>query len=146
MTNWHPPLESGLARGDRRVEDALRAHVESGDLADAHAPGVYALTLSTPDDRPYAEVWDEHHDARHPELDAMEAAGRVLYVGAAKNVFERVTEHLESPNRSGAVPRVFPIHDVQTVWWKESVEQAFTDESRHAIELRNLGGVYVSQN
>lgn len=144
MTNWTPPLATGLARGDRRVEDALRPHVD--DLADSHQPGVYCLTLSTPTDRDYADVWLDHYEELHPEIDAMQAASKVLYVGASKDVFARITDHAAGEVRQAAVPSVFKPHDVYDVRFFNTTDEAFAHEGRIAMELKNKLPVYVSWN
>lgn len=146
MSEWHPPRETGLIGGLYLEEDLLN-HVD--DLADVHGPGVYALKLSVPDSRDVVEArWATHYDVDVPEW--VWAAYRhegVLYVGAAKNVFERLTEHLGSPNRTASLCRVFPPHSVWDVWLFDDVTRAFDRESGIAIQLRNeLPSIYVHQS
>ncbi len=113
------------------------------DLADAHAPGVYCLRLSKPSD--IEAAWDEAFDAMHPEIEAMQAADRLYYCGAAKNVFERIEAHRDG-KQSAAVMAVAPPHSVAYLWPYDDADEAFTRESMHAIALGNKPGNYVVQN
>jgi len=138
--DYTPPLDTGL-RGDAYVEVQLRQYVD--DLADAHAPAVYALRLSKPEDM--EERWAEEYDAMHPEIEAMQAADRLYYCGAAKNVVERIEAHRDG-KQSAAVMAVAPPHSVAQVWFYDDADEAFTRESMHAIALGNKPGNYVVQN
>ncbi len=140
MTNHTPPLDTGL-RGDAYVEVQLRQYVD--DLADAHAPAVYALRLSKPEDM--EERWAEEYDAMHPEIESMQDADRLYYVGGAKNVFERIEAHRDG-KQSAAVMALAPPHSVAYLWPYDDVERAFERESMHAIALGNNPGNYVVQN
>ena len=145
MTDWDPPIDGGLS-GDRYLSVDIESFVD-GDLGDAHAPGVYSLRLSTPDDRDTVrERWTSWYDVDVPDWiwTAFEC-GTVLYVGAAANVFDRVTQHLEAPNRTASICRVFPVHSVWDVWWFDSAERAFERESGIAMSVANTEGVYVHQ-
>lgn len=140
MTDYIPPLDTGL-RGDAYVEVQLRQFVN--DLSDAHTPGVYCLRLSKPPD--LRAAWDDAYDAMHPEIDAMQSADRLYYVGAAKNVFERIEAHRDG-EQSAAVMEAAPPHSVAQVWFYDDVDRAFERESMHAITVGNKAGNYVVQN
>lgn len=139
--NWDPPIDSGLS-GVVYPEDALDAYVD-----DRRGPGVYALRCSLPDTNDhetYHRLWLDHYDVVPGFLEAIVDAGRLLYVGAAKDVLARLNTHLEAPNRSASVCRVFPIHSVVGVWPMDSVGVAFERESGVGIELQNeYPGDYV---
>lgn len=145
MTEWSPPIETGLT-GGLYVEEDLAQHVD--DLSDAHQPGVYALKLSTPDSRDVVEErWARQYEVGVPEW-VWHAVDHptVLYVGAAKNVLERIHEHLDSPNRSASLCHVCPIHSVWDVWWFADADRAFERESGIAMEISNrYDGVFVRQ-
>lgn len=145
MAEWTPPRSEGLS-GERYVETDLEQFVD--DLSDAHAPGVYALRLSTPSDRETVrERWSAAYDVDVPEWVwiAFESPA-VLYIGAAKNVHARLHEHLDSPNRSASICHAFPIHSVWDVWWFDSLERAFERESGIAMDITNQHpGVFVRQ-
>ena len=143
MPTHTPPLATGLQSIDTTPEGHLAEFVT--DLSDAHRPGVYCLRLSKPD-ADLRELWAEAFDAIHPEIDAMQDADRLFYVGAAKDVLARVHTHLDSPNQSGALMQVAPVHSVAKVWWYDDVEQAFNQEYNHAVEWGNRhADAYVSQ-
>ena len=145
MTSWNPPLETGW-QGDRYIEDDLGLFYD--DLSDAQNPGVYAVKLSTPDDWDVViERWDEHFDPDAPDWlrEAFESHV-VVYVGAAKNVSERLHTHLQNPNNSTAIARVFPLHSLWDVWPFDSADEAFTRESGIALDLSaTYPGMYVRQ-
>lgn len=141
---WDPPLDTGLS-GVAYLSVAMEAHYD--DLGDAHAPGVYALRLSKPVDLTPATFdmrWAEYATPAPSFRDDILDADELLYVGAAANVYERIATHLEHPNRSSVVCRVFPIHDVFRVWPFPSTEGAFTHETRIALDLQHeRPGAYV---
>lgn len=144
MPTYDPPRETGLS-GDAYLSEVLEEHVD--DLSDAHAPGVYALRLSKPvpgDRETLARAWLEHFDVTPPYLGDVADACEIYYVGAAKNMHARITEHLESPNRSSALCRVLTVHDVFALWPMDSAGEAFTRETGLALDLRReLDGAYV---
>lgn len=145
MTEWTPPLNEGLF-GDRYLSVDIESFVD-GDLSDAHSPGVYALRLSVPLRRdPVRARWNDWYDVDVPEWvwTAFEC-GTVLYVGAAKNVYERIQTHLDSPNRTASICRVFPPHSIWNVWWFDSADAAFKRESGVAMDVAQTEGVYVHQ-
>ena len=142
MSSYSPPLSTGLTAPDIYPEEQLSPFVD--DLGETHSPGVYAIRLSRSDDS-LEVAWSEEFDAMHPEIDAMERADRLYYIGAAKDVLERVSEHAAG-HKTASVMQVCPPHSVAEVWWYDSADAAFLAESRHAIEWGNRDGVYVVQN
>ena len=145
---WTPPRDEGL-RHERGLLESLLTVAPPG--VEPTDPGVYAILLSTPDTdsvETYERLWRKQHDAV-PTVDddgyspeTLAEADRIVYVGAAKNVRERVAEHVAG-ERPSAVSEVFPVHSVWGVWWCDSAEEAFERESARAIDLNNrFGPVY----
>ena len=140
--NWTPPRDEGL-RHDRVVDESLLTLAGPDD--EVSGPGVYALLLSTPDTdsaETYARLWRDEHEAL-PTVDddgyspeTLAEAERIVYVGAAKDVRARITDHVDGKQRP-AIEEVFPAHSVWGVWWCDSVDEAFERESARAIELNN---------
>jgi predicted GIY-YIG superfamily endonuclease len=144
--SWSPKVDTGLS-GQRLLPDALAPHVDDPD-AGTDRPGVYVLELSTPPAKAghetHARLWLEQNEVTPSYLPEVVAAGRLLYVGYAASVRNRIHTHLNSPNQSSALTRVYPIHDIDTVWWYETAEIAQTREHGHRIELNNeLSNAYV---
>ena len=146
MTKWTPPRETGL-HGDRYVEDDLDAFIDNDLGTGARTrPGVYAVKLSTPDDYDTAlEYWHAYYDTDPPDwLREAYKANVAVYVGAAKNVHQRLHTRITYANRSTAIARVYPFHSLFNVWWFNDVERAFEREKGVAMELRNkYPGLYV---
>lgn len=146
MTEWSPPIDSGLS-GDLYLEEDLAHHVD--ELREAHHPGVYALKLSVPDSRAVVEErWARQYEVDVPDWiwSAFDADG-VVYVGGARNVFARLYDHLEEPNRTASICHVFPPHSVWGLWWFDDETRAFERESGIAIDIRNKHPtLYVHQS
>lgn len=132
-----PDPETGL-NGEVHPNEAIEAHVD--DLADAHEPGVYVLKLSSPatsDYETHAHLWLSEFETTPDYLEAIADTTDLFYVGAAKNVYQRIQEHLDTPNRTTAIANVFPIHSIHTIHWFNDPDQAFQQETRIAINLAN---------
>jgi hypothetical protein len=110
-----------------------------GWLDDAHGPGAYAIRLDVPASAEQAHrAWLRHYDAV-PEGKALEqlaAAGRVAYVGASGDVYDRLMDHAEGAVRQTALLSVFSPAEVVTIWPSDS---PFEDENRLAYCLRDEG-------
>lgn len=133
MTDWTPPVRTGLT-GDVILSEHMEAFVD--DLADAHAPGVYVLKCSHPDEWDVAESrFAEAFEKPRPDY-VREAydAECILYVGAAKDVYDRIGDHARG-EKSSALLKVYPPHSVWGVYWMDSTEEAFTRESGVAAKL-----------
>lgn len=90
-----------------------------GLLTDAHGPGCYALRVAVPDDAAAVrERWGAVHDATPPDdaLARLAAADRVAYVGAASDVYARLTEHVRGDVRKTALLDAFDPATVVDVW------------------------------
>jgi len=117
-------------------------------LIDGHEwsdPGVYCLRLNRPDD--LAEAWDATFDHRPDYWDDLQQAQGVVYVGASKNVMGRLEDHRDGDKRLTVLTEVCEIEGLRNVWWMDSVEAAFTQESQIAILMQNQRPeLYVHQN
>ena len=143
MTEWTPPIETGL-NGDRTPENDLGLFVD--DLSDAHAPAVYGVKLSTPDKwETVIDRWEQHYDKDPPAyLTNAFDAHVVVYIGATQNLLERLHTHLDVPNQSAAITKVFPLHSLWDVWWFSDVGEAFDREHGIAMDLENkYPGLYA---
>jgi predicted GIY-YIG superfamily endonuclease len=135
--SWRPNPTTGLS-GEKYLSVAMEAFVD--DLADAHQPGVYVLELSNPvssDYEAHTRLWLEEFEVTPEFLDSVAEANKLLYVGAAEDVYERLQEHLESPNRSTKLSKVFPIHSIKYIHLCESAQEAFLREDAVATDLQN---------
>lgn len=134
MSYYDPPLSDGLSRGNRYPEDDF----ELLGIDAWRCSAIYALRLSRPlsQDR-MLEDWFEHYEVPPPpEIHEARQSSEVYYVGAAKDVLGRIHEHLENPNRSGAIMKVMPIHSIAEVWPQDSAALAFERESGKALEYQ----------
>lgn len=134
MTAYDPPLSDGLARGNRYPEDDF----EELGIDAWRQPAIYALRLSRPlSQGTMLDDWFEHYEVSPPpELYEARQASEAYYVGASNDVLGRVHEHLDSPNRSGAIMKVMPIHSVAEVWPQDDAALAFERESGKALEFQ----------
>ena len=90
-----------------------------GAWNDAHGPGVYALELAVPDiPAAVREAWLAVHDVLPGEdLDKrLASASQVVYVGAAGNVYDRLTDHVGGQVRQAALLEVFDPVGIVNVW------------------------------
>jgi len=120
------------------LTEEIAQHVD--DLSDAHEPGVYVVELSTPSMSSYehyTRLWLQEHEAIPDYVQSIAAAERLLYVGASDNVYDRLQEHLNNPNRSTVVAEVFPIHSIVGVQLFTTPTEAFEAEQDIAMDLTN---------
>lgn len=148
-TEWTPPIETGLS-GSVFVTDALAEYLDTHDDSErnVHAPAVYALRLSTPDDSAVVrERWERYYDVDAPEFvrSAFEA-DRAYYAGSTHNCFDRLTQHAEG-EKTASICRVYPPHSIHKIWWYDDADTARDHESGHAIDLQNTDPtIHVHQN
>ena len=134
--DYQPPVETGLS-GERYLSEAIETHADGP--SDAHAPGVYVLRCSRPDpptEERHREAWRAEFDAVPETIIDMAYAETLAYVGAAKDVYDRLEDHVNGDHRQSAFLRVFPPHEIHTVWWFDTADEAFTRESWVAQLLR----------
>ncbi len=106
---------------------------EGGDISDLKNPGCYAIELTRPSD--VAARWDQHFDNRPPYWHEFVNAGRVLYVGASKDVLGRLEDHRDGEKRKAALLRVCSIKSLFGIEWFGSAAEAFEKESKRALTL-----------
>lgn len=116
-------------------EDA-EAFIPTGeDLSILSTSGVYALRLTRPDD--LAEVWERYNDHRPDYWEDLIDADGVVYVGAAKNVLQRLTQHKKGKIKKANVVQVCSIDSIRNIWWFDSTTRAFERESGLATAMQN---------
>jgi len=104
---------------------------------------VYALDCEIPD---LSTAWDRHYDVRPEWFDAADEKPNHIYVGAAKNVLQRLEEHRDGEIRKASLPRVADDVSLRNVWWYDDADRAFERESNVAIRLRiHLPETFVHQ-
>jgi hypothetical protein len=117
-------------------ETELTQQLDTRDLlTDAHDPGVYGIEVSVPDTLDTVRrQWDAAHDAR-PDGDALArlaSAPKVAYVGAAKDVYARLSDHVTGERRTTAFLAAFEPVDIVDIW---PHLDPFTAEYNRAVRL-----------
>jgi hypothetical protein len=110
---------------------------ERGLLDDAHRPGCYGLRVRTPSlTDEVAQSFREHSDVTPPEkiMDRLASAGRVAYVGASGNVYDRLQDHARGDVRKALFLRCFPPVDVVGVWPSEAPFESEFNRARALSE------------
>jgi len=97
-------------------------------------PAVYALTLTRPDN--IGEVWDETFDTRPEWFDEFRAADEVVYVGATNDALTRLEDHRDGEVRTAVLLRVCDIRGLRNLWWFETADEAFQNESKLALWMQ----------
>jgi hypothetical protein len=151
ISEWSPPLETGLTADDvylnERMEQYAQEHDALDDPADAFAPGVYVLELSLPANagrETLSRLWLQERDVEPTYLERLAESDceRLLYVGAGADESEyggvrgRIRDHLQNPNRSTTVAEVFPIHHIEYMYFYDSGTKALEQEQSHADDIR----------
>jgi len=135
---WSPAIETGLS-GEVYLSEHIEHHVDGGPT-EAHRPGVYCLELSIPEQcglETYSRLWLDTHGTVPTYLESIVEANRLLYVGSSGNVYKRIQQHLEHPNRSTTVASTFPIHHIEKIWWYDDAQTAEDREHGHRMELNH---------
>lgn len=130
----------------KNTDEAVAPHVADGFVASD--PGVYAVEIGVPESAGYetlARDWLEYYESTPPYLGRLVDAETVIYVGASKNVRDRIEEHRRGKVRKATLPRIWGVTGVHTCWWYKDVSRAFERESYHALELakETPSSVYV---
>ena len=117
-------------------ETELTETLDTRDLLEAaRDPGVYAIEVAVPDRLDgVREAWDNQHDSR-PDDDGLQRladAEKVAYVGASKNVYTRLCEHVNQRKRRASFLETFPVRDVVEIW---PHLDPFTAEHNRALRL-----------
>jgi hypothetical protein len=117
--------ESGMSeRLDRR-----------GLLAASHGPGCYALAVAVPDNASDVTLaFRQVSDADLPDsyAERLARADRVAYVGASRDVYERLCDHAAGEKRKATFLAAFSPQRVVDVWPHDS---PFTREFKRARTL-----------
>lgn len=114
---------------------------DRGQLDDARGPGCYALEVAIPDHgEQIARYWHRYHDHAPSEdfYTRLADANTVLYVGAAKDVYARLCDHVAGDVRKAAFLEAFPAESLHSLWPKDSAEVAFANEFNVANALARV--------
>jgi len=114
---------------------------EAGLLADARGPGTYAVAVDVPDSvEAVKRAWEEYHDVHLNDgaVEQLADADRVAYVGASRNVYARLSDHVTGARRSTAFLTVFSPERVVDVW---PAVHPYALEVSTAMQLANDGWV-----
>jgi len=121
---------------------ALHEQLDARGLLDkAHSPGTYALRVETPDSREeVAREWRRDADVLPPDETLERLAGEtVAYVGASKNIYERVMDHASGEVRQAALLRVFDLSGLVGVWPSDG--DPYSEEYNRAVYLSEHGWI-----
>jgi len=102
---------------------------------DFATPAVYSLDVVMPED--LTTEWDRRFETRAEWFDELQAATDVVYIGATKNLIGRLEDHRDRKVRQTVIPSLATNIDLRNAWPRDSAEQAFQEESKIAIRLRN---------
>lgn len=115
---------------------AIEPHMIDGMAFERiRGPAVYAIQLDPPED--IYTAWDQHFDHRPDYLTDVQAAKRVLYVGAANDLLRRLNDHNDGEKRKSALLRVCDIERLHSVFWFNDPDRAFERESGIATAIQN---------
>jgi len=131
MTHYSPAFDTGL-RGTLTLSEHVEQ--EGHTPTDLRGPGCYALRCCRPDDPTAA--WDREFDTRPEYVADLVLSNEIVYVGASKDVYSRLEDHVAGDVRQAALLQVCPPHSLLDVWLFDSVERAFERESGIALELQ----------
>lgn len=136
---WSPPLDTGLSDDSVYLSEQIEYHADGGPSS-ARQPGVYVLELSLPSGQStetYHRLFLQHRDTVPDWIESIINANRLLYVGFAKDVYDRLHTHLNAPNQSSTVANVFPIHSIQDIHWFDTPGEASDHEYDIGYRLRD---------
>ena len=123
-----------LCDDDALLSEALAQHVADGDSTDR--PGCYALDIAVPDEghEAHARRWlTAGYGTVPPYLPQIVDADRVVYVGRASSVRDRLEDHLGGGVREASLPSVYEPKGIYRVRWGENTDHAervFADDIR----------------
>jgi len=113
--------------------EQLLAQVE-----DPTRPGIYVLGLDTPeaDLHAHAREWYREYRAVHPDdVGGLAGTERLLYVGAAAVLQERLEDHIQAEVRQSAWLSVYPPKRLAAAEVSPSIRRAFESESQTAYRI-----------
>jgi len=107
---------------------------------DPTQPGVYVLALDNPGPSLHAHArrWYQEYQTVHPDdVAGLVGTERLLYVGAASNLQERLGDHARADVRRSTWLSVYPPVEVRQVDISTSVDSAFETETQTAYRVAN---------
>jgi hypothetical protein len=113
--------------------EQLLAQVE-----DPTRPGIYVLGLDTPeaDLHAHAREWYREYRAVHPDdVGGLGGIERLLYVGAAAVLQDRLEEHVLAESRTSTWLSVYPPERLAAAEVSPSIRRAFESESQTAYRI-----------
>jgi len=114
--------------------EQLLAQVE-----DPTRPGIYVLGLDTPAEatlHAHAREWYNEFQAVHPDdVGGLGGIERLLYVGAAAVLQDRLEEHVLAESRTSTWLSVYPPERLAAAEVSPSISRAFESESQTAYRI-----------
>jgi hypothetical protein len=107
-------------------------------VCDPTRPGIYVLGLDTPEAtlHAHAREWYREFRAVHPDdVGGLEGIERLLYVGAAAVLQDRLEEHVQAESRTSTWLSVYPPERLAAASVSPSVSRAFESESQTAYRI-----------
>lgn len=107
-------------------------------VCDPTQPGVYVLSLDTPEATLHAHArrWYQEYQDIHPDdVGGLGGIERLLYVGAAAVLQDRLEEHVLAESRTSTWLSVYPPERLAAAETSPSVSRAFESESQTAYRI-----------
>jgi predicted GIY-YIG superfamily endonuclease len=102
---------------------------------DPTQPGIYVLDCDSPGPSLHAHArrwWGEYRTVHPDDVGGLAGTDRLLYVGAAANLQERLEDHVQGDVRKSAWLTVYPPTELVEVLGVPSPSRAFESESQIA--------------
>lgn len=115
-------------------EDAEPFLTDGMNFSRLRGAGVYCLVLDRPDDLEAA--WDQAFDHRPPYFEELRNARQAVYIGAAKDVLARLTDHKDGEKRLTVLTEICDITELRNIWWTDP-NRRFVVESQMQTMLQN---------
>jgi hypothetical protein len=126
---------------DIRTQSTIPTEQLLAQTDDPTQPGIYVLELDSPGPslQGHARRWWREYQAVHPD-DVAGLAGteRVLYVGAAANLQERLEDHVQGDVRKSTWLTVYPPVELVLVSPSPSADHAFEHETQAAHRIADM--------
>lgn len=106
-----------------------------GQVDDPTQAGIYVLSLDTPGPslQAHARRWYGEYQTVHPDdVGGLAGTERLLYVGAASDLQDRLEDHVQGDVRKSAWLSVYPPTRLVTVSVSPDVRRAFEHETQTA--------------
>jgi len=118
---------------DLNLPEAVHSRVDDPSTA-----AVYSLELDTPPTWPHVvEQWHAKYEETPDWLREAWDSERILYVGAANDITERLERHAERDVRKAAIMAVYPPVEVAEIWPMPDMDRALVKESALALQIAN---------